>query len=256
MIAAGIDMGAKTVKVVLVSDGRIIGKSIVLTGFDQKKSADDAFDAALKQAGKSKSDVGNIIATGLGRKEVPFSKGEITMVAADARGVAALFPNARTIIDVGAEEGRGIKTDGKGKVIDFAVNEKCAAGSGAFVESMSRAIEVSIEQMGQMSLQSTQETPLNATCAVFAESEVVSLIHQKVAKNDIAKAVHDGIATRITSMVRRVGVEKDVVLIGGVAKNPGFVASLKHHLEVDKLHIPEDPEYIGAFGAALAAAAS
>ncbi len=255
MISAGIDMGAKTVKVVLVNDGRIIGKSIVLTGFDQTKSAEEAFDAALKQAGKTRADVGNIIATGLGRKEVPFAKGEITMVAAAVRGVAAIFPTAKTVIDVGAEEGRGIKTDGKGRVIDFAVNENCAAGAGTFVETMSRALEISLEDMGKMSLQSTQETPLNATCAVFAESEVVSLIHQKIAKSDIAKAVHDGIATRITSMVRRVGVEKDVALVGGVAKNPGFVASLKHHLEVDKLLVPDEPEYVGALGAALAAAA-
>lgn len=256
MITAGIDMGAKTVKVVLLNDGKVVARSLVLTGFDQKKSAEDAYDEALKKAGKTRADVANVIATGLGRKEVPFAKGQVTMVAADARGVASLFPTARTIIDIGAEEGRGIKTDGKGKVVDFAVNEKCAAGAGTFVETMSRAIEVPVEQMGPMSLKSTQEIPLNATCAVFAESEVVSLIHQKMSKSDIAKAVHDGIATRITSMVRRVGVEKDVALIGGVAKNPGFVASLLHHLEVDKLLISDDTEYVGALGAALAAASA
>lgn len=256
MITAGIDMGAKTVKVVLLDDGKIVAKSLVLTGFDQKKSAEEAYDEALKKAGKTRADVANVIATGLGRKEVPFAKGQVTMVAADAKGVASLFPTARTIIDIGAEEGRGIKTDGKGKVIDFAVNEKCAAGAGTFVETMSRAIEIPLEQMGPMSLKSTQEIPLNATCAVFAESEVVSLIHQKMSKSDIAKAVHDGIATRITSMVRRVGVEKDVALIGGVAKNPGFVASLQHHLEVDKLLIYEDTEFVGALGAALAAASA
>ncbi len=256
MITAGVDMGAKTVKVVLLNDGKIIAKSIVPTGFDQKKSAEEAYEAALKQAGKSRADISNVISTGLGKRDVPFSKGEITMVAADAKGVAKLFPSVRTIVDVGAEEGRGIKTDGKGKVLDFAVNEKCAAGAGTFVESMSRALEVSVEQMGQMSLKSTNETPLNATCAVFAESEVVSLIHQKIAKSDIAKAVHDGIATRITSMVRRVGVEKDVALIGGVAKNPGFVSSLKAHLEVDNLLVTEDTEFVGALGAAIAAASA
>ncbi|MBI4331265.1 MAG: CoA activase [Chloroflexi bacterium] len=256
MITAGVDLGSKTVKVVLLNDGKILAKSLVLTGFDQKKSAEEAFEEALKKAGKTRADVANVVATGLGRKDVTFSKGEVTMVAADAKGVAALFPAARTIIDIGAEEGRGIKTDGKGRVLDFAVNEKCAAGAGTFVEAMSRALEITVEQMGQMSLQSTQETPLNATCAVFAESEVVSLIHQKFAKSDIAKAVHDGIATRITSMVRRVGVEKDVVLIGGVARNPGLVASLRSHLEVETLFIPEDMEYVGALGAAIAAAAS
>lgn len=256
MINAGIDMGAKTTKVVILNDGRVISKSLVLTGFDQKKSAEEAYDLALKNAGISKSSVSKIIATGLGRKEVPFATGDITMVAADALGVVSKFPNAKTVIDVGAEEGRGIKTDSKGKVVDFAVNEKCAAGAGTFVETMAKAIETTVEEMGPMSLQSTKEIPLNATCAVFAESEVVSLIHQKTSKSDIAKAIHDGIATRITSMVRRVGVEKDVVLIGGLTKNPGFVASLKHDLEVDNLFIPEEAEYIGALGAALSATAS
>lgn len=256
MINAGIDMGAKTTKVVILNDGRVVSKSLVLTGFDQKKSAEEAYDLALKNAGISKSSVSKIIATGLGRKEVPFATGDITMVAADALGVISQFPNAKTVIDVGAEEGRGIKTDSKGKVVDFAVNEKCAAGAGTFVETMAKAIETTVEEMGPMSLQSTKEIPLNATCAVFAESEVVSLIHQKTSKSDIAKAIHDGIATRITSMVRRVGVEKDVVLIGGLTKNPGFVASLKHDLEVDNLFIPEEAEYIGALGAALSATAS
>ncbi len=174
-------------------------------------------------------------------------------MASDARAAVNLYPAARTVIDVGAEEGRAIRCTEEGKVLDFALNEKCAAGAGAFTEAMSRALEVEIEALGQMSLASTQAIPMNAQCAVFAESEVVSLLHAKVAKADIARAVHDAIASRIVSLARKIGFQPDVVLIGGVAHNIGFVDSLQRALECEVV-IPEDPEYIGAYGAALAAA--
>ena len=140
-------------------------------------------------------------------------------------------------------------------VMDFALNEKCAAGAGAFTEAMSRALEVSVEELGQMSLRSEKATPMNAQCAVFAESEVVSLLHNKTPKEDISRAVHDAIASRIVSLARKVGFEPDVVFIGGVAHNAGFVDSLERALEC-KVTIPEHPEYVGAYGAALAAAES
>ncbi|MEE9201643.1 MAG: acyl-CoA dehydratase activase, partial [Dehalococcoidia bacterium] len=178
-----------------------------------------------------------------------------TEIAPDARGVAFMFPSVRTIIDVGAEEARGIKTSDTGKVTDFAKNEKCAAGVGSFVGSMARALEISLEEMGPFSLTSDKDIPMNVTCVVFAESEVISLIHAKVPKPDIARAIHGAIATRTTSMVRRVGIEKDVVFIGGVAKNPGVVEMLKHHLGVD-FHIPEEPQIVGAIGAAIIAASA
>ncbi len=158
----------------------------------------------------------------------------------------------RTVIDVGAEEGRAIKIDDRGKVADFAINEKCAAGSGTFTEAMARALEVKLEKLGELSLKSTQAISMNAQCAVFAESEVVTLIHRKTPKADIARAIHDAIADRITSMVRRVGIEEKIALIGGVAKNVGFVHSLKNDLETD-LIIPDDTQFVGALGAALVA---
>jgi benzoyl-CoA reductase subunit D len=160
----------------------------------------------------------------------------------------------RTIVDIGAEEARGISCDAQGKVLDFAKNDKCAAGSGAFVESMARALEVNVAEMIELSLKSTKDAPINATCAVFAESEVVSLIHSKVEKADIAHAVHDAIASRVASMVRRIPVETDVALIGGVANNAAIVDVMKKHLEVDVV-IPEDPQFVSALGAALSAAA-
>jgi benzoyl-CoA reductase subunit D len=185
-------------------------------------------------------------------KEITFANDTITEVGAAARGAKYYFPNARTVIDVGAEEGRALKCDENGKVIDFAINEKCAAGAGAFTESMARALEVKLEDIGNLSLNSDQEIEMNAQCAVFAESEVVSLIHAKTTKENIARAVHDAISSRITAMVRKVGIEKEIALVGGVARNIGFVDSIKRDLESDVL-IPEDPEYIGALGAAIAA---
>lgn len=252
MITAGIDMGAKTTKVVILNDNQVVAKSLVLTGFEQQEAAAKALSEALAQAKLSRDDISRMVATGAGRKAVPWVKENVTEVSADARGMAFLFPKVRTLIDVGAEEGRAIKCTPEGKVADFAVNEKCAAGAGTFVEAMARALELRLEEMGELSLKSTTAVPMNAQCTVFAESEVVSLIHAKIAKPDIVRAVHDAIASRITSMARRVGVETDVALIGGVAHNVGLVDALKRGLEADVL-VPSDPEFVGALGAALIA---
>jgi benzoyl-CoA reductase subunit D len=175
-------------------------------------------------------------------------------VAADAKGSLLLNRNLRTIIDVGAEEGRAIKCTAEGKVADFAVNEKCAAGAGSFVEAMSRALELPLEEMGEMSLRSKNAVAMNAQCTVFAESEVVSLVHAKTPKEDIVRALHDAIANRIVSMARRVGVEETVGLIGGVGYNVGFIDALRRCLEVASVWVPPQPEYVGAIGAAVAAA--
>ncbi|MDO8692154.1 MAG: acyl-CoA dehydratase activase [Dehalococcoidia bacterium] len=252
MITAGIDMGAKTIKVVILKDGQVVGRSNVFSGFETRESADEAMKAACKEAGVTLADIGKIVATGAGRKDAPYATDDITEVGADAKGIFFLYPSVRTLIDVGAEEGRGIKCSAEGKVIDFVVNEKCAAGAGSFTESMARALEVSLEDFGKISLTSDKLIPMNAQCAVFAESEVVSLIHAKTPKADIAKSVHDAIASRIISMVRRIGIEKDVALIGGVAFNVGFVDALGRGLETDVI-IPEHPDFVGALGAALSA---
>ena len=170
-----------------------------------------------------------VAATGVGRKAIPFADFLLTEVAADAKGAHALLPAARTIIDVGADEARAIRVDANGKVVDFAVNEKCAAGAGAFVEAMSRALEVGLEEFGRLSTESTESIPMNAQCTVFAESEVVSLIHSNTPQKDIAKAVHDAMAGRVSAMVRRAGLEEAVVIGGGAAHNVGFVKALKRH---------------------------
>jgi benzoyl-CoA reductase subunit D len=252
MITAGIDVGAKNVKVVIQEDGKVLGKGQVTSGLDTASDIEEALGAALAEAGLTRDKVEKTYATGAGRKEVKDADDEYTEVGADAVGAIYLFSSARTVIDVGAEEGRAIKVGEDGKVVDFAINERCAAGAGAFTEAMARALEVPLTELGPLSLTSAKAVPMNAQCAVFAESEVVSLIHQKTEKQDIARAVHDAMASRITSMARRVGVEPDVCLIGGVAKNPGFVDSLQRDLEMEVL-IPEDPEFVSALGAALLA---
>ena len=252
MITAGIDCGAKNVKVVILKDGEIAGRAMALAGMNPKEAAEDVYSQALAEAGVTAEDVTKVVATGAGKNEPPFKDGDVTEVGADARGMVHLDPEVRTIIDVGAEEGRAIQVNKDGKVVDFAINEKCAAGAGAFTEAMARALEIPLEEFGAFSLKSTASVPMNAQCAVFAESEVVSLLHRKTPKHDIAKSIHDAIADRITSMVRRVGINEKVALIGGVSRNIGFVASLKEDLNTEII-IPDDLDYVGALGAALMA---
>ena len=254
MIVGGIDVGGKNVHIVIKKDGQILGKITGPTGIKKAEAVEQLYDEILKRANLTRTDVEGVVATGSASKTVSFANEAILDVAADARAVIRLIPTARTVIDVGAEEGRSIKVSHEGKVLDFAINEKCAAGTGTFVEAMSRALEVSLDEMSKIALQSTQALSINAQCAVFGESEVVSLIHQKTPKTDIARAVMNAVAGRIASVTRMVGLEKDVVMIGGMAKNAGFVDSLKKNIEMDVL-VPEDPDYMGALGAAEAAAA-
>jgi len=253
MITMGIDLGAKNVKVVILKDNKVVAKSNVLAGFEVTKNAQKAIDMALKKAGITKDDLDKVVSTGAGEKLAPFYDETKSMVGCDSLGAVYLHPATRSVIDVGAEEGRGMRCDETGKVLDFEVNEKCAAGAGAFTEAMSRALEVPLEEFGALSLKATEEIPMNAQCTVFAESEVVTMVHNKVSKANMAKAVHDAMASRISSMIRKIGFNKDVLLVGGVAKNVGFVESLNKDLEL-KVVVPKDPEYVGALGAALAAA--
>jgi benzoyl-CoA reductase subunit D len=178
---------------------------------------------------------------------------DVSDIEAMSKGAHYFFPKARTVIDVGAEEGRAAKIDENGNPVDFAVNEKCAAGAGAFIEAMARALEVTVEDMGPLCLQSDKEIPMNAQCVIFAESEVVGLIHAQTDKADISKAIHDAMAGRIASIIRRIGVNQDIALVGGVGYNPGFAAALKRELKVENLFIPEEPEFGAAVGAAVVA---
>jgi benzoyl-CoA reductase subunit D len=253
MATAGVDVGTQTVKVVIFQNGEVAGRAKVFSGFDPAKSAEEAMGEALKMARLKLADLQHVTATGSGMELAPRTNSTISMMGADAKAGVRLFPSARTIIDVGAEEARAVKCDERGVMADFVVNERCAAGAGAFIEAMARALELRMEDMGPLSLKAERASTINASCVIFGESDVVTLIHRQESKPEIARAVFDAMADRISSMVRRLGVNPDVVLVGGVAKDVGFVASLKRKLGVDVL-IPEYPEFAGAFGAALVAA--
>ena len=254
MITAGIDCGAKNTKTVILKDGVIIGKGRVLTGFDQEKAVEESLDRAIQAAGIGREDIQRIGGTGSGEKAVKMADHAVNDIKAISRGAIFFFSNTRTVADIGAEEGRAAKIDERGNPIDFAVNEKCAAGAGAFIEAMARALGVTIEEMGPLSLKSNKKIPMNNQCVIFAESEVVGLIHAKTAIQDISKAVHDAIASRIASMIRQIGVIRDVAVIGGMGYNPGFIAAILRELKVEKVFIPDEPEYGAAVGAAVVAA--
>jgi benzoyl-CoA reductase subunit D len=251
MITAGIDCGAKNTKTVILRDGQIVGKGKVLTGFDQEKAVSESLAQALESAGVSREEIQKIGGTGSGRNAIKIADTRVDDIKAMARAANYFFPDGRTVTDVGAEEGRAAKIDANGNVVDFAVNEACAAGAGLFIETMARALGVSAEEMGPLALKSEKKIPMNAQCVVFVESEVVGLIHAKTDRADISRAIHDAMAGRIVSMIRRVGINEDVVMIGGVAGNPGLVELMKKELHLENLSIPDDPEFGAAVGAAV-----
>ncbi|MCW4006105.1 MAG: acyl-CoA dehydratase activase [Candidatus Bathyarchaeota archaeon] len=252
MLTAGIDMGIQTVKVVLVKDGEVAAKAKAFSGFEPTKAAQQALDQALQAAGATQNDLSYVLATGSGMEMAPHLNATTSMMSADARAGVYLIPSARTIVDVGAEEARAVKCDDRGMMVDFVVNERCAAGAGTFIEAMARAIEVKLEEMGPLSLKAERASTINASCVIFGESDVVTLIHRQESKPEIARAVFDAMADRVSSMVHRLGINNDVVLIGGVGKDVGFVESFKRKLGVNIL-VPQDPEFVGALGAALLA---
>ncbi|RMG92293.1 MAG: CoA activase [Candidatus Dadabacteria bacterium] len=254
MITAGIDIGSRTIKVAVLRDGEIVGRALDTAGAEPARRASALLRDALLAAGVSRDAVAHITATGAGRALVEDAHSTVTDITAAARAANFFFPGAVTVVEVGAEESRAVKTDGAGRVLDSAVNEKCAAGSGSFTESMARALGMTLEEFAEKSLQSTTRIAMNAQCTVFAESEVVGLMHSGVDRRDIAYAVNDAIATRVSATARRVKLEGEVVLLGGLARNRGFVRCLKEKLEVDRILIPEAPELADAVGAAIVAA--
>lgn len=253
MITAGIDMGTQTVKTVILKNGVVVGRAKAFSGFEPAKAAEETLTEALKKAKLTTADLHHTTATGSGMEMALCSDTTVSMMGADARAGVSLFPSARTVLDVGAEEARAVKCDQNGIMVDFVVNERCAAGAGTFIEAMARALEVKLEEMGPLALKAERASPINASCVIFGESDVVTLIHRQESKPEIARAVFDAMADRVSSMLFRLGVTPEVVLIGGVAKDVGFVASLNRKLGLDVL-IPENPEFAGALGAALIAA--
>ena len=253
MITAGIDSGAKNVKVVILNEGEVVGRARMPTGLEVKASINAAYEMALGRARIARAEVRRILITGFGKKECDFADGEVTEVGAVAKAVHYHMPQVRTIISVGAETASAIRINEKGNAVDFAVNDKCAAGTGAFIEATARALETRVEKMGELYDMSTKTVAISAQCAVFAESEIVSLVHSQAAMPDIARAVLIAIAERVASIVRKVGIENDLAAIGGVALNKGFIKAVEKTLNV-KIFVPAEPNFVGALGAAIAAA--
>lgn len=254
MITAGIDCGAKNTRTVIISDNKIVGRGATPTGFDQSEALRKSLEMALNQAGLDVSELRHIGATGSGSKSITQADIQVNEARSMAVSSVYFFPSSRVVVDLGAEEARVVRFDANGAVQDFTINEKCAAGSGSFIEAMARALETTVHELGEMALKSNNPLPMNAQCTIFAESEVISLIHAKTSKVDISRSIHDAIASRVASMIRRVGLQLDIVMMGGLALNDGYVTAVKRELGIEKILVPCNPEFGSATGAALVAA--
>jgi predicted CoA-substrate-specific enzyme activase len=247
---AGIDLGSTMTKVVILDrDEKICASVINHTGAEHRRLANKVMEEALKQAGLSFNEISYVIATGYGRITVPFADRQITELTCHARGVFSSFPNVRLAIDIGGQDAKGLKING-GRLLDFTMSDKCAAGTGRFLEIIAGALGLRMEDLGSISLKSTSKVPISSTCTVFARQEVVSRISEGVPLEDIVAGIHDAIASRVARMVERLKVEPDVLFTGGVAKNIGVVKALRENLGCEVL-VPEEPLLSGAIGAAL-----
>lgn len=252
MLVAGVDVGAATAKAVILSDGKIFSSSIIPTGHSVLEAAERVIQEALDRAGVSKQDLDFVISTGWGRSSVPLADKASSEIICHAKGVAYLIPNVRTIIDIGGQDSKVIVTDDTGNVIDFAMNDKCAAGTGRFLEVMANALDLKLEQMGAISLNSTAPCPISSTCTVFAETEMIALRAQGKRREDLVAGIHKAIARRIAIMASRFRFETETVLTGGVALNIGVKKALEEEIGM-RIISPNEPQITGALGAALLA---
>lgn len=248
---AGIDIGSTMTKVVIVDEKETILSSIIgPTGVEHRHLALKVMDQAVVQAALSLERLDFIVATGYGRINVPFADKQITEITCHARGIRAIFPTVRTIIDIGGQDSKGIKLDSDGKVVNFVMNDKCAAGTGRFLEVIAETLGIKLTDMGELSLKATQAVKISNTCTVFAEHEVTSRLAEGAEIPEIVAGLHEAIAARVVGMVRTLAIEKDVVLTGGGAKNIGLVRAVEKKVGFQVL-VPSEPFITGALGAAL-----
>ncbi len=250
MKVAGIDVGSRTAATVILEEGNILSYSIIPTGADSAKTATLVMEEALKGADISLGDIKYIVATGYGRIIVPFASEKITEIACHARGAHWYFPTVQTVLDMGGQDCKAIRVNDEGKHTDFAMNDKCAAGTGRFLEIMAQVLRLPLNEIGELSLQSKNEVRISSTCAVFAKAEVASLMRRGVDKKDILAGLHEAVSVRVFLLLRTVGIEKDFVITGGIAKNIGVVRKVEEKVGLKAL-IPEEPQIVGALGAAL-----
>lgn len=253
MPVAGIDIGSLTAEVVILNNGNVIYSVIMPTGASSKSVAEKAMQEALEATGFKRTDLDFVVATGYGRISIDFADKRITEITCHGRGAYYLDPAVRTVIDIGGQDSKVIMLSDEGRVLDFAMNDKCAAGTGRFLEVMAQALEVELGKLAELSSRAKDKVSISSMCTVFAESEVVSLIAQGLPREDIALGLHQSIADRTSGLVRRVGLVEKVMITGGVAKNGAVVSALNDKLGID-LIVPPEPQIVGALGAALLAA--
>ena len=252
MIYAGIDIGSITAKAALIKNNRLLGTHVIMTGYDPINAGIKVFDALLKQSRISKNQISAIISTGYGRASVSFADKALTEIICHGTGAHFMNPEIRGIIDVGGQDSKAIFLDQEGRVENFAMNDKCAAGTGRFLEVMAKALEVDLELLGDFSLAADKPSKISSICTVFAESEVISMIAKQERRENIIAGIHESAAARVAILANKIKIKKPVMMTGGVAKNKGMVNSLENRLGF-KLIVGDLAQENGAIGAAVLA---
>ena len=250
MIVAGIDIGSRAAKAVIMQNGSILSSVICDTGPESAKTSYLTIQKALNGADLSLDDIGYTVATGYGRVLVPFANENVSEISCHARGINWYFPSVRTVLDMGGQDCKAINCDNDGRVTNFVMNDKCAGGTGRFLEMIADVLNTPLEKIGDLSLRSKTGIPFNTVCAVFAKSEALAYLRSGAAKSDILAGLHEAIATRCFNLLQRVAIEKDFSITGGIAKNRGMVAKIREKVGLEPI-LCEDPQIVGALGAAL-----
>ena len=250
---AGIDSGSTSTDAVIVDkEGAILGKAVLPTGGNIKASAAAALEQALIEAGLRKEDLAKVVSTGYGRNGLE-TDGKVTEITCHAKGAHRLYPKARTVIDIGGQDSKVISMDGEGRVLNFVMNDKCAAGTGRFLEAMARTLDISLDEISTAGLDWQEDITISSMCTVFAESEVISLVAESKTVPDIVHGLNKSIAVRVTQLAGRVGGHPEYMITGGVARNRGVVQAIEERLK-NSLYVDPDAQICGAYGAALLAA--
>ena len=251
MIAAGVDVGSTATKAVLIDDNQHIrARSVIKTGANVVRAAERVFHEAVEAAGLEEHDVTHVIGTGYGRYKVTFGHAQVTEISCHARGATFLFPRTRVVLDIGGQDTKAIRVSPQGEVEDFCMNDKCAAGTGRFLEAAAATMSLPLEEIGPLSLQFKKWLKITNVCTVFVESEILAHLALGRAPADILRGVHLAIATRSIALMRRVGIDPEITFTGGVSRNVGMVRALEERLQ-QPLNVCPDSQFIGAIGAAL-----
>lgn len=254
IVVCGCDVGSTTGKALIMKKGEVLGYSIIPCAVRPEVTAELALEEALQASGLTcRDDLDYMVGTGYGRVRIPLADENVSEISCHGIGAFHLNPADRTLIDIGGQDCKVIRISPKGKVVDFAMNDKCAAGTGRFFEGMARVLEISLTDISELSLSSSDPAQISSQCTVFAESEVITLLNEGVSIEDIAAGINEAIAARLSSLVRKVGLEEEVSVSGGCAKNEGLMHSLEKKLGMEVKPLSMDPQIIGALGAALIA---